>query len=75
MTARKPSPEADSQSAIEKLMTQFDELPPNVRAALAKAHEPSDQMVDVLCNMHRNGFPEDALLKVIGASNATARKP
>jgi len=25
--------------------------------------------VDVLCNMHRNGFPEEALLKVIAANN------
>jgi len=28
-------------------------------------------MIDILCNMHRSGFPQDALLKVIKASNAT----
>ena len=38
-------------------------------AALSRSDEPSDQMVDVLCNMHRNGFPEEALLKVIAANN------
>jgi hypothetical protein len=27
-------------------------------------------MIDVLCTMHRSGFPQDALLKVIAASNA-----
>lgn len=57
-------------SDIKKLMHEFDELPPNVRAALSQSDEPSDQMVDVLCNMHRNGFPEEALLKVIAANNA-----
>ncbi|MBI3700474.1 MAG: hypothetical protein HY242_08515 [Afipia sp.] len=60
----------DSRNQIEKLMREFDELPPNVRAALSRSDAPSDQMVDVLCNMHRNGFPEDALLKVIAANNA-----
>ena len=51
-------------------MLDFDELPPDVRAALSLAHQPSDQMIDVLCNMHRSGFPQAALLKVIAANNA-----
>ncbi len=59
----------DSRHQIEKLMREFDELPPKVREALSQSHEPSDGMVDVLCNMHRNGFPEEALLKVIAANN------
>ena len=58
------------QSAEQKTMREFDELPPDVRAALSAAHQPSDQMIDVLCNMHRSGFPQDALLKVIAANNA-----
>ena len=58
------------QSAVKKLMLEFDELPPNVRAALSAAHQPSDQMIDILCNMHRSGFPETALLKIIAAHNA-----
>lgn len=62
----------DSPSAVEKLMSEFDELPPDVRSALSLAHEPSDQMIDILCNMHRSGFPQAALLKVIDASNAKA---
>ena len=60
----------DSQSATKKLMLEFDALPPDVRAALSLAHQPSDQMIDVLCNMHRSGFPEADLLKVIDANNA-----
>ena len=63
------------QSAVKKLMREFDELPQSVRTALASAHQPSDQMVDVLCNMHRNGFPEAALLKVIAANNAKGERP
>lgn len=59
------------QSAAQKTMREFDELPPDVRAALSAAYQPSDQMIDVLCNMHRSGFPQDALLKVIAANNAT----
>ena len=59
------------QSAAQKTMRDFDELPPEVRAALSAADQPSDQMIDILCNMHRSGFPQDALLKVIKASNAT----
>ena len=55
-------------------MREFDELPPNVRAALSAAHQPSDQMIDVLCNMHRSGFPQDALLKVIAANNAKSEQ-
>ena len=55
-------------------MREFDELLPEVRAALSAAHEPSDQMIDVLCNMHRSGFPQDALLKVIAANNAKSEQ-
>jgi hypothetical protein len=62
------------QSAAQKTMREFDELPPDVRAALSAAHEPSDQMIDVLCNMHRSGFPQDALLKVIAANNAKSEQ-
>jgi hypothetical protein len=64
----------DSPSAVRKLMLDFDELPPNVRAALSLAHQPSDQMIDVLCNMHRSGFPEAALLKVIAADNSKGER-
>lgn len=63
-----------NQSAVQKLMLEFDELPPDVRAALSLAHQPSDQMIEVLCNMHRSGFPESALLKVIAANNATSER-
>ena len=62
-------------SAAQKTMRDFDELPPEVRAALSAAYQPSDQMIDVLCNMHRNGFPQAALLKVIAANNATNDSP
>lgn len=68
-------PAPDSQSAVEKLMSEFDELPPDVRAALSLAHQPSDQMIDVLCNMHRSGFPQAALLKVIAANDAGIDRP
>jgi len=68
--AAMPNSDPD-QSAVKKLMREFDELPQSVRTALASAHQPSDQMVDVLCNMHRNGFPEAALLKIIAASDET----
>ena len=62
------------QSAAQKTMREFDDLPPDVRAALSAAHQPSDQMIDVLCNMHRSGFPQDALLKVIAANNAKSEQ-
>ncbi len=66
-----PLPAADEKNAaIEKLMSEFDQLPPDVRAALSLAHQPSDQMIEVLCNMHRSGFPEAALLKVIAANDS-----
>ena len=65
---------ATGHSAIEKTMRAFDELPPDVRAALSAAHQPSDQMIDVLCNMHRSGFPEAALLKVIAANDAASEQ-
>ena len=65
----------DSHSAVKKLMLDFDKLPSNVRAALSLAHQPSDQMIDVLCNMHRSGFPESALLKVIAADNSKSERP
>jgi hypothetical protein len=29
-------------------------------------HEPSDQMIDVLCAMNRGGFPVADMMKVIG---------
>lgn len=70
-----PSASDDGRSAIKKLMLEFDELPPDVRAALSLAHQPSDQMIDILCNMHRSGFPQTALLKVIAANNAKRDLP
>lgn len=60
----------DGLSSVRKLMVQFDDLPPDVREALSSAHHPSDQMIEVLCTMHRSGFPQEDLLKVIAASNA-----
>lgn len=62
-------------TVAQKTMREFDELPPDVRAALSAAHQPSDQMIDVLCNMHRSGFPQAAILKVIAASNAANNSP
>ena len=61
---------ASGLSAVRRQMGEFDDLPPEVRAALMSANEPSDQMIDVLCTMHRSGFPVEALMKVITASNA-----
>ncbi|HEX7792344.1 MAG TPA: hypothetical protein VF467_17655 [Afipia sp.] len=55
---------------VRKLMNQFDDLPPQVREALSSSDAPSDQMLEVLCTMHESGFPVEALLKVIAASNA-----
>ena len=69
------TPASDAvQSAAQKTMREFDELPPDVRAALSAAYQPNDQMIDVLCNMHRSGFPQGALLKVIAANNATSEQ-
>lgn len=61
---------ASELSSVRKQMTEFDDLPPEVRAALSSSDQPSDQMIDVLCNMHRSGFKVADLLKVIAASNA-----
>lgn len=66
----KPATGADGLSTTRRLMVQFDDLPPDVRAALTSADHLSDQMFDVLCTMHQSGFPQEALLKVIAASNA-----
>lgn len=57
-------------SSVRRQMVEFDDLPPDVRAALYSADQPSDQMIDILCTMHRSGFPVADLLKVIAASNA-----
>ncbi len=57
-------------SRVRRQMVEFDDLPSEVRAAVHAADEPSDTMIDVLCTMHRSGFPAAALLKVIAASNA-----
>jgi hypothetical protein len=57
-------------SSVRRQMNEFDDLPSEVRAALKSANEPSDQMIDVLCTMHRSGFPVADLMKVIAASNA-----
>lgn len=61
---------ATGLSTVRRQMGEFDDLPPEVRAVLMSANEPSDQMIDVLCTMHRSGFPVEALMKVITASNA-----
>lgn len=61
---------ANSLSSVRRQMVEFDDLPHEVRAALSSADQPSDQMIDVLCTMHRSGFPVAALLKVIAASDA-----
>ncbi len=61
---------ASSLSAVRKQMVEFDDLPREVREALSSADAPSDQMIDVLCTMHRSGFPVADLMKVIAASNA-----
>lgn len=65
-----PGLSTEGLSSVRKLMVQFDDLPPDVREALSAANHPSDQMIDVLCTMHRSGFPQADLLKVIAASNA-----
>jgi len=61
---------ATGLSTVRRQMNEFDDLPAEVRAALMSANEPSDQMIDVLCTMHRSGFPVADLMKVITASNA-----
>jgi hypothetical protein len=61
---------AHGLSAVRRQMVEFDDLPREVRAALASADQPSDQMIDVLCAMHRGGFPVADMLRVIAASNA-----
>jgi hypothetical protein len=61
---------ANNLSSVRRQMVEFDDLPREVRAALSSADAPSDQMIDVLCTMYRNGFPVADLLKVIAASNA-----
>jgi len=61
---------ASGLSRMRRQMDEFDDLPPEVRAALMSASEPSDQMIDVLCAMNRGGFPIADMLKVINASNA-----
>ena len=52
----------------------FDDLPPEVREALATAIAPSDQMIEVLCTMHQSGFALSDLLRVISASNANSSR-
>lgn len=61
---------AHGLSRMRRQMDEFDDLPPEVRAALMSAHEPSDQMIDVLCAMNRGGFPIADMMKVIETSNA-----
>lgn len=61
---------ASGLSRMRRQMDEFDDLPPEVRAALMSASEPSDQMIDVLCAMNRGGFPVADMMKVIAASNA-----
>lgn len=63
---------ASGLSSVRRQMVEFDDLPPEVRAALSAADQPSDQMIDVLCTMHRSGYPAADLLKVIAASNTKA---
>ncbi len=60
---------ASSLSPVRKQMVEFDDLPREVREALSSADAPSDQMIDVLCTMHRSGFPVADLMKVIAARN------
>ncbi|MEH2509061.1 hypothetical protein V1291_000415 [Nitrobacteraceae bacterium AZCC 1564] len=70
-----PKANGDSESpALRRLMDQFDDLPREVREALAMAISPSDQMIEVLCTMHQNGFPLSDLLRVISASNANSSR-
>ncbi|MCF2523584.1 hypothetical protein [Bradyrhizobium sp. G127] len=61
---------AHGLSTVRKQMVEFDDLPREVRSALSSADQPSEQMIDVLCAMHRGGFPVADMLKVIAASNA-----
>lgn len=63
---------ASSLSTVRRQMGEFDDLPREVRAALMSANQPSDQMIDVLCTMHRSGFQLADLMKVIAASNANS---
>lgn len=64
------APSASQLSTVRRQMVEFDDLPREVREALASSDQPSDQMIDVLCAMHRGGFPPDAMMKVIAVSNA-----
>jgi hypothetical protein len=64
----------DESSALRSLMDRFDDLPPEIREALATAIAPSDQMIEVLCTMHQSGFPLSDLLRVIAASNANSSR-
>lgn len=61
---------ATGLARMRRQMDEFDDLPPEVRAALMSASEPSDQMIDVLCAMNRGGFPVADMMKVIETSNA-----
>jgi len=61
---------AQNLATVRRQMGDFDDLPREVREALSSADAPSDQMIDVLCAMHRGGFPVEAMMKVIAASNA-----
>jgi len=61
---------ANSLSSVRRRMMEFDELPLEVRKALSASDEPSDQMIDVLCAMHRGGFPLADMMKVIAVNNA-----
>jgi hypothetical protein len=70
-----PIATTDSEPAtLRRLMDQFDNLPREVREALAGAISPSDQMIEVLCAMHQSGFPLPDLLKVISASDANSSR-
>lgn len=55
---------------VRKQMVEFDDLPSEVRAALYSADQPSDQMIDVVCAMHRGGHSIADMLRVISVSNA-----
>lgn len=61
---------ANGLSNVRRQMVEFDDLPREVREAVSSADQPSDQMIDVLCAMHRGGFPVADMMKVIAASNA-----
>jgi hypothetical protein len=61
---------ASGLSSVRRQMSEFDDLPAEVRAALMSANELNDQMIDVLCAMNRGGFSVADMLKVITTSNA-----